>query len=80
MKKPVVATAVGGPLESVEDGKDGYLVPPSAAGLASAMRRCLKEKERLRVMGEYGYKKAVEVYSRQQFSLGINPVIAKYIL
>ena len=43
MSKPVVATAHGGALETVLDGKTGYLVPPSdAAAMASAIDRAVK--------------------------------------
>ena len=80
MKKPVIATAIGGPIESVENGKDGYLIQPGSVDeLVSVMRKCLKEKDHLAAMGEYGYQKAREAYSQQQFASGINSIVAKYI-
>ncbi len=43
MGKPVVATAHGGALETVLDGKTGYLVPPSdARAMAKAIERAVK--------------------------------------
>lgn len=79
MKKPVIATACGGPLESVGHGKDGYLVSPeNIEGLALAMKQCLKDKNRLAAMGEHGFKKVKEIYSQQHFADGINSIISKY--
>jgi glycosyltransferase involved in cell wall biosynthesis len=79
MKKPVIATACGGPLESVEDGKNGYLVSPAnVEELVSAMKRCLKEKSRMAEMGEHGYRKAMEVYSPEKFAAKINSFISEY--
>src|SRR5256886_4089657 len=42
---PVVASAVGGILEVVEDGKTGFLVPPARPDdLAAAIRRILDDR------------------------------------
>lgn len=80
MKKPVIATAIGGPLETVEPGKDGYFVSPNnVEELVLAMKRCLKEKHQLCVLGEYGYKKARDIYGRENFSSRMNLIIARYI-
>jgi len=53
--KPVIATRVGGPLEIVEDGVTGLLVPPAdPAAMAEAIRALLADPERRRAMGEAG--------------------------
>jgi len=50
---PVVATAVGGVPEVVEDGVTGLLVPPcDPAALARAVTQLLRDPERARAMGE----------------------------
>ncbi len=52
---PVVASAHGGPLEIVEDGKTGLLVPPSdPQALAKAMRFMLSDPEQRLRMGQAG--------------------------
>jgi glycogen synthase len=52
---PVVASAVGGILEVVEDGRTGVLVPPSQPeALAAALLRVLDEPARAREMGRAG--------------------------
>lgn len=57
-KKPVVATAVGGVPEVVEDGVSGHLVPPGRPDLlADAILRMLSDPERMRAMGQAGYER-----------------------
>ena len=62
--KPVVATAQGGPLETVVDGETGYLVPPrDAAAMAQAVCRLLDHPAEARAMGEAGRRRAAAEYS-----------------
>lgn len=52
---PVVATAVGGIPEVVEDGRSGYLVPPGdPAALARRIGDALRDEAALREMGRRG--------------------------
>lgn len=61
---PVVATAVGGVPELVEDGRTGWLVPPgNAEALAGRIRQLLLDPERARGMGTTG-----AAHARAQFS------------
>jgi glycosyltransferase involved in cell wall biosynthesis len=51
--KPIVASAVGGVPEMVEDGANGLLVPPAQVGeLAQACAQLLEDEARRRRMGE----------------------------
>lgn len=61
---PVVASAVGGILEVVEDGRTGVLVPPARPDeLAAAIRRLLDEPEQARAMGRAGRQRVEEKFS-----------------
>jgi glycosyltransferase involved in cell wall biosynthesis len=61
---PVVATAVGGTPEVVDDGVSGYLVPPGDAdALAVRIREALASEVRLRDMGLHGRQRVVEQFS-----------------
>lgn len=52
---PVVATAVGGVPEQIEDGRNGSLVPPSDPGaLAEAIRKFLEDADLRKKTGETG--------------------------
>jgi glycosyltransferase involved in cell wall biosynthesis len=53
---PVVATAVGGTPEVIEEGVSGFLIPPGdVPSLAARIREVLATEERRRAMGERGY-------------------------
>jgi glycosyltransferase involved in cell wall biosynthesis len=62
--KPVVATAVGGIPEMIEDGRTGCLVPPrDTARLADAVVRLLNDPELRHEMGRRAREKADTVLS-----------------
>ena len=60
MRKPLITTDIPGCKETVEDGRNGYLIPPrNVAALVEAIRKFLglSQEERCR-MGAYGRQKA----------------------
>ena len=60
----VVASAVGGIPEVVEDGRTGLLVPPSdPAALAAALNRLIDDPDLARRMGVFGRGRAVADFS-----------------
>jgi glycosyltransferase involved in cell wall biosynthesis len=65
---PVVATAVGGIPEQVEDGKTGLLLPDNApASIAAALTVILQDRSRAREMGKAGRRKVLETYMMERF-------------
>ncbi len=61
---PVVASAVGGMLDSVSDGETGRLVAPQdAAALATAVRELLADPDRRHAYGRAGARRARSCYS-----------------
>ena len=71
LKRPIVATAVGGPLEIVVDGEIGYLVPPAAPErLASALQELLTAPERRSQMGAQGYTRYLKHYTAEKMAEG----------
>ncbi len=65
MKKPVVATAVGGTKEIVKDGENGFLVEPkNAMALAEKIKRILDDEKIAINFGENGYR-----FVRENFDL-----------
>jgi glycosyltransferase involved in cell wall biosynthesis len=68
--KPVVATAPGGPSETVVDGETGYLVKPSdPQAAASAVEKLLLDPVRREQMGAAGRKRAREVFALSRYVL-----------
>jgi glycosyltransferase involved in cell wall biosynthesis len=53
--KPVIASAAGGIVDIVRDGRNGFLVPPGdASALAGAIRACVEKPGRARELGAQG--------------------------
>ena len=71
LRRPVVATAVGGPLEIVVDGVTGRLVPPAQpASLALALRELLTDLVGRQKMGALGYERYLQNYTAQRMAQG----------
>jgi D-inositol-3-phosphate glycosyltransferase len=61
---PVVATAVGGQIDSVVHGVTGVHVPPrDPAALAAALRELLADASRRAELGRQGRRRAQRLYS-----------------
>lgn len=65
LQRPAIATQIAGIPELIQEGVNGWLVPPSAADeLAKAMGSALNETpEQLAIMGENGRKHVIEHHS-----------------
>jgi glycosyltransferase involved in cell wall biosynthesis len=65
--RPVIASAVGGLPEVVQDGRSGLLVPPSDVGqLADAIRALAPNHARTAAFGDSGRARAVEEFSQER--------------
>ncbi len=61
---PVVATAVGGVIDIIEDGKNGLLVPPAdPQSMADAVMRIFKDTQLAKELAENAYLKVKEKYN-----------------
>jgi glycosyltransferase involved in cell wall biosynthesis len=67
LEKAVVAPAAGGPIEMIEPGVSGSLVPPGdVEAIASAVVRLLGDDDLRRSMGQAARKRAVESFDVAQ--------------
>lgn len=65
--KPVIASAIGGALEIVENGLTGLLTPPNnVTALVEALDTLLANPTRQQVMGQAGLKRVTELFSVSQ--------------
>jgi glycosyltransferase involved in cell wall biosynthesis len=70
--RPVIASAVGGLPEIVADGETGLVVPPGdAEALADAMVALASDLPRAAEMGEAGRRRAVEAFTEDRSTSGI---------
>jgi glycosyltransferase involved in cell wall biosynthesis len=77
---PVVATAVGGTPEIVEDGVSGFLVPPGdPEALAGKIMNLLANEEVRRAMGRQGKKRVVDHFSLAAQAAKYQEVLAEVI-
>lgn len=73
--KPVIAVNSGGPTETVEHEKSGFLCEMNKESFADAMVKLIKDESLGPVFGEHGKKRFVEKFSFQTFSEQLNSVI-----
>ena len=76
-KKPVLATASGGPLESVRDRATGFLLPPDAAAWASVLQRLAAQPGLVESMGLQA-REHVRRFDWSQFVSGIDDAFEQW--
>ena len=68
-KVPVIASAVGGLTETIEDGKSGYLVPPeSPSEIAKKAIELLTDIDNLQRIGVYARARALQLFGIEKFA------------
>ncbi|NMC41010.1 MAG: glycosyltransferase family 4 protein [Bacteroidales bacterium] len=68
LKKPVIVTSRGGAKELVEEGINGFIVPPGDPGaIAGKILQCWSEKIRLEEMGEKSLLKVKNMLNPQDY-------------
>ncbi|MFC0627523.1 glycosyltransferase [Kribbella deserti] len=78
--RPVVGAAVGGLLDTVEDGVTGLLVPPQdPERLAEALRELLASPARREAMGASGLRRVRERYSWHQVAADTEAVYTRLL-
>ncbi len=76
--RPVVATAVGGHLESVSEGMTGVLVPPrDAAATADAVDALLADESRRRTIGQRARSVAIDRFGIARYRREIVEVVSR---
>jgi len=67
--KPVVASKIGGPVEIIQDGETGFLVPPAQPKiLADTILKLLSEESTMRKIGASARKAVVQKYSWEKIA------------
>lgn len=74
-EKPVIAVNSGGPTETVEHEKTGFLCEMTKESFADAMVKLMKDESLGTVLGKCGKKRFTEKFSFQAFSDQLNSVV-----
>ncbi len=79
-RKPVVACNIGGMREVVDNGDSGLLVPPGdAEALARVLHGLVAEPARRAQVGERGYERYVERFTRQRMALALQDYLGAVV-
>ena len=71
--RPVIATATGGPLETIVDGQTGFLCDePLVETFAQRMKEFVENPQRSKEFGEKGRRRVQEKFSFQPFAKQLN--------
>jgi glycosyltransferase involved in cell wall biosynthesis len=69
LRKPVVVTDVGGLREMIDDGVEGFIVPPrDSASLAQKIRLLLEDKPRAALMGARGRQRVESEWTAERMA------------
>jgi alpha-1,3/alpha-1,6-mannosyltransferase len=72
-ERPVIATATGGPLETIIDGKTGYLCDePLIETFGKRMKEFVENKTLSSQMGKEGKRHVIENFSFKPFAKKLN--------
>jgi glycosyltransferase involved in cell wall biosynthesis len=75
MERPVVASAAGGPLEIIEDGRSGFLVPPGDPGiLAERVITLLGDSDLAKRIGCEGSREVAGRFSADSHAIRVQEV------
>ena len=75
VERPVIAVNSGGPLETVLDGKTGYLCEPTPKAFSLKMRRLYMDEREARRLGEAGRRHVMENFSFSAFTTSLNKIV-----
>jgi len=79
-KTAVVASAVGGILETIVDGETGILVPPAdPMALADGINKLLRNPERAKQFGENGRRRVVDHFSWASIARQVEALYAEVV-
>lgn len=80
MGKPVIATKAGGPMDSVVDGKTGFLVHmKDTKQMANAIVKLLENPTLAGEMGRNGRKRTEEIFCKERYANQVEEVYASLL-
>ena len=77
MERPVIAVNSGGPLETVIDGRTGFLCEPAPDAFAVKMAHFVRTPGARREMGQAGKRRVVGSFSFAAFTRKLNAIVTR---
>ncbi len=77
---PVVAVASGGPLETVVDGKTGYLCQDTPSAFAGAVKKIVSDVKQASAMGKAGHERVRKNFGLDSFTIHFKAFLDKSIV
>ncbi len=78
--KPVIAVNSGGPLETVENKRTGFLLEATAEKFAEAMALLVENPQMAREFGQSGRKVVQQKFSFESFADSLNAICSQLLL
>ena len=61
---PIIASKIGGLIETVADGKSGFLVPPeNPRAIADKLSQLIEDRSQIKALGKFGRKFILQNYT-----------------
>lgn len=77
MRRPVIATNTGGPLETVLDGETGFLCEPEEDSFSKAMQNVINESEIVEKFGERARNHVIINFSFDAFTENLDRIVCR---
>ncbi len=77
MQRPVIAVSSGGPLETIVEGKTGFLCEATSEAFSGKMLWLVRNPERGREMGAEGRKHVIQNFSFEAFTRELDGIVGK---
>ncbi|OQR67129.1 hypothetical protein BIW11_13702 [Tropilaelaps mercedesae] len=79
MRRPVIATNTGGPLETIENGSTGFLCEPTPPAFGEAMLELCRKRNLIDELGEKGRRRVVALFSFRTFQRGLEELAQRLV-
>jgi glycosyltransferase involved in cell wall biosynthesis len=79
-KKPIIATAIGGPIELIHDGEDGYLINPhDIEQCQDKITQLLTNSDLRNEIGHNGFARVLESFSQEKIAAALEAELLELI-
>lgn len=75
LRRPIIATNMGGPMEIIQNGISGLLIPPADPyELANAIEYLIKNPEERKKFGENAFQRVLKIFSFEEYGISLKKI------